>query len=325
MRALVCDHFGPLDTLRLGTLPDPTPGPGQVLIEAAAGGLNFPDLLMVQGLYQVRPPTPFAPGQEGAGVVTAVGEGVDRVAPGDRVAHLSGVGAFAESVVADADAVVPIPDAMDMETAAGFSMAYGTSYYALKDRAALQPGETLLVLGAAGGVGLAAVELGAAMGARVIAAASTDEKLAVCRAHGAAEVINYTEDDLRDRVKEITGGRGVDVLYDPVGGPLAEPGVRSMAWGGRYLVVGFAAGEIPSVPLNLPLLKSCALVGVFWGAWVQRHPEAHRANTAELFALYEEGAIRPHVSSVYPLDRFGEAFAEIAERRARGKVVITLA
>lgn len=325
MRALICESFGPVDQLKVGDFQDPAPGPGWVVVDTKAGGLNFPDILMVQGLYQFKPDTPFVAGQEGAGVVSALGEGVDGLKVGDRVAFLSGVGAFAEKTPVPAAMVTKIPDAMDFATAAGFTMVYGTSYYALKQRAGLKAGEMLLVLGAAGGVGLAAVELGVAMGAKVIAAASTDEKLAVCKKYGASETINYANEDLKARVKELTGGQGVDVCYDPVGGDLAELGVRSMGWNGRYLVIGFAAGEIPKIPLNLALLKSCAIVGVFWGAWASRDPKESQANMAELFEMYEAGRIKPLVSARYTLEDFAKAFSDLAERRAKGKVVLEIA
>ncbi len=324
MRALVCDAFGPVETLRVGDLPDPDVPPGFVAIDVHAAGLNFPDVLCVQGLYQFKPEPPFAPGQEGAGVVSAVGEGVTSPAVGDRVAFVVLSGGVAERVIAPANMVAPVPSGVDLTTAGGVSMVYGTSYYALKDRAALKPGETLLVLGAAGGVGLAAVELGKAMGATVIAAASTPEKLALAKNRGADELINYADEDLRDRIKEITAKQGADVIYDPVGGPLAEPAVRSMGWGGRYLVVGFAAGDIPSIPLNLPLLKSCAIMGVFWGAWAMREPAAAKANFADIFAMVADGRLRPHISQTLPLAHAKEGLDALQHRNALGKIVIDL-
>jgi NADPH2:quinone reductase len=295
-----------------------------VIVDVAAAGLNFPDVLCVQGLYQFKPETPFAPGQEGAGVVAEVGEGVTHLQPGDRVAFVHLSGAIAEKALVPANMCIPVPDGMDLETAAAFSMVYGTSIYALKQRAKLQAGETLLVLGAAGGVGLAAVELGKAMGATVIAAASSAEKLEACAAAGADQLINYAEEDLKTRAKELTGGNGVDVVYDPVGGPYSEPALRALAWEGRHLVVGFAAGEIPKIPLNLTLLKSCQIVGVFWGAWTMRDPKGAAANFAELHAMFEAGKLKPVVSETYDLDHAVDGLRALAERRAVGKLVVTL-
>lgn len=323
MRALQCKAFGPIDQLSVDEVPDPEVTPGHVVVDVKAAGLNFPDILCVQGLYQFKPETPFTPGQEGAGVVSAVGEGVTHLAVGDRVAFMGLTGAFAEKTVVAAAAVSKIPDAMDFESAAGFTMVYGTTLYALKQRGDLKAGETLLVLGAAGGVGLAAVEVGKAMGARVIAAASSAEKLEVCRAHGADETINYTSEDLKARLKELTGGAGVDVIYDPVGGDFAEPALRGIGWNGRYLVIGFAAGDIPKIPLNLALLKSCQIVGVFWGAWTFKEPKANAANLAELHAMFEAGKLKPRVSATYGLDAAVEGMRDLAERRAIGKIVLT--
>ena len=323
MRAVLCEAFGPPDTLVVREVPDPEPGGGQVVIDVAGCGVNFPDVLIIEDKYQFKPDLPFSPGGEVAGTVSAVGAGVEGVSVGDRVLGLLGWGGMAEKVVAPATSVIGVPDEVDLVQAAGFLMAHGTSHHALVDRARLQGGETLLVLGAAGGVGLAAVELGAVLGARVIAAASTDEKLALCRERGASETINYTGEDLRGRLKELTGGQGVDVCYDPVGGDLSEPALRSMAWNGRFLVVGFAAGDIPRIPLNLPLLKGCSVVGVFWGAFTGKEPDRHAANIAELLGWMAEGRISPHVSATYPLERAGEAISELGERRATGKVVVT--
>ena len=257
-------------------------------------------------------------------MVSAIGEGVEGVAVGDRVFVSPGWGGMAERVKVAASALIPLPDGVELTDAAGFLYAYGTSYYALVDRAALQPGETLLVLGAAGGVGLTAVELGAVMGATVIAAASTESKLAVCRANGAAMTINYAEEDLKTRVRELTGGAGVDVVYDAVGGGFSEPALRSMAWNGRFLVIGFASGEIPKLPLNLPLLKGCSVVGVFWGSFAQRQPEESAANIAALVDLWKAGRITPHVSATFPLERAGEAIRHLADRKAEGRVVDTV-
>jgi NADPH2:quinone reductase len=324
MRAVLCKEFGPPESLVLEEVGDPQPGPGQVVLDVRACAVNFPDVLIIQNLYQFKPPLPFSPGAEVAGIVRSVADDVSGVAVGDRVFASTGWGGLAEQVATSAASCIPVPDGIDLVPASAFLYAYGTSHHALKDRAELQPGETLVVLGAAGGVGLAAVELGAHVGAVVIAAASTDEKLALCREHGASMTINYTTEDLKTRVRELTDGRGADVVYDAVGGPYSEPALRSIAWGGRFLVVGFAAGEIPRVPLNLPLLKQCSIVGVFWGAFVGREPERHRRNVDELVALWRDGTIHPHVSATYPLERAGEAIRELADRRALGKVVVTV-
>jgi NADPH2:quinone reductase len=324
MRAVLCKEFGPPESLVVEDIDPPEAGPGQVVIDVHACAVNFPDVLIIQNLYQFKPPLPFSPGAEVAGVVRAAADDVEGVRVGDRVFASPGWGGLAEQVAVAATACVAVPEGIDLVPASAFLYAYGTSHHALKDRAALQAGETLLVLGAAGGVGLAAVELGAQMGAAVIAAASTDEKLALCRERGAAMTINYSTEDLKTRVRELTDGRGVDIVYDAVGGPYSEPALRSTAWDGRYLVVGFAAGEIPRVPLNLPLLKQCSIVGVFWGAFVGREPERHRRNVEELLELWRSGAIRPHVSATYPLERAGEAIRELADRKAQGKVVVTV-
>lgn len=322
MKAVLCKAYGPPDSLVVEDLPSPTPGRGEVLLAVRAAGVNFPDVLIIQNKYQFRPPLPFSPGGEVAGVVTAIGEGVTGLAIGDRVIGSTGWGGFAEEVVLDASRVIPIPDAMDFVTASAFLLTYGTSHHALKDRAQLRAGETLLVLGAAGGVGLAAVELGKVMGARVIAAASTAAKLAVCREHGADEVIDYTKEELKERVKQLTGGDGADVVYDPVGGPFAEASLRATAWNGRFLVIGFASGEIPKIPLNLVLLKGCQIMGVFWGAFTAREPARHRENVAELMAWYVAGKLKPHVSATYPLEHAAAALNDMAERRVMGKVVL---
>ena len=303
--------------------PDPVAGPGQVVVEVRACSVTFPDLLMLQDKYQFKPGLPFVPGSEVAGVVSEVGEGVERLAKGDRVLSSSlGGGGLAELAVIDARSAVVLPDTIDFDDAAGLLYGYGTSHHALKDRAQLRAGESLLVLGAAGGVGLAAVELGRAMGARVIAAASTDEKLEVCRAHGADETINYATEDLKTRIRDLTEGRGADVVYDPVGGAYSEPALRSTAWEGRFLVIGFAAGDIPRIPLNLALLRGCSIVGVFWGSFVAREPERHRANVAELVDWWTAGRLSPYTSARFPLERSADALRELAERRATGKVVV---
>ena len=323
MRALVCTAFDQPETLTVQTLPDPQPGPGEVVLDVRAAGVNYPDALMVMGQYQVRPPLPFTPGAEAAGVISAVGEGVAHLQVGQRVAAFTGTGAFAERLLAPAGAVMPLPDALPFDVAAGLPLAYGTSMHALVDRAGLREGETLLVLGAAGGVGLAAVMIGKALGARVIAAASTEDKLALCREHGADEALNYTTENLRERVKALTDGAGPDVIFDPVGGEIAEPAFRSIGWGGRYLVVGFAGGDIPKLPLNLPLLKGASLVGVFWGEFARRDPRANARNLARLAGWVGDGTLRPLVSERYSLERAPEALRALLERRVTGKVVVT--
>ena len=303
---------------------DVTPSPmkpGHVRIDLKAAGVNFPDILIAEGKYQAQPPFPFIPGGEAAGIVREVADDVKHLKVGDRVSYLGQVGAFATEVVAPVAVVGPIGD-MPFDIAAGLVLVYGTSYYALKQRAELKAGETLVVLGAAGGVGLAAVELGKAMGARVIACASTDEKLAVCKEHGADEGINYSGDmDLKKAIKELGGA---DVLYDPVGDKFAEPCVRAMNWGGRYMVIGFAAGDIPRIPLNLALLKSIDIRGVFWGAWTQRDPKDHMNNLKEIGEMLQSGKIKPRISNHYPLEKFADAFDELTSRRAMGKVILTM-
>jgi NADPH2:quinone reductase len=324
MKAVLCKELGPPEKLVVEEVPSPKPGKGQVVVSVKAAGVNFPDTLIIQGKYQFKPEPPFSPGGEVAGVVKELGEGVSGVKRGDRVIASSTYGGFAEEMAIDADRLVAIPDAMDYVPASAFILTYGTSYHALKDRAQLKAGETLLVLGASGGVGLAAVQLGKAMGARVIAAASSDAKLAVCKDNGADELINYGSEDLRARVKAITAGRGVDVVYDPVGGPYSEPALRDMAWNGRFLVVGFAAGDIPKVPLNLPLLKGCSIVGVFWGAFTRTEAERNRRNNEELMQLYLAGKVKPHIHATYPLERAAEALNEVLYKRVSGKVVLTV-
>jgi NADPH:quinone reductase len=324
MKAVLCKEFGPPESLVVEEVAEPAAGPQQVVVDVKACAVNFPDVLIIQNLYQFRPPLPFSPGAEIAGVVSAVGSGVDHVSIGDRVFASTGWGGLAEKIAVGADSLIPIPDGIEFGPASSFLYAYGTSHYALKDRARLQPGESLVVLGAAGGVGLAAVELGALMGANVIAAASSDDKLELCRAYGAAETINYATEDLKTRIRELTDGGGADVVYDPVGGPYSEPALRATAWEGRFLVIGFAAGDIPAIPLNLTLLKGCEIVGVFWGSFVMRDPEHHRRNVEELVGWWRAGKLRPHVSSTYPLDRAAEAIRELADRKAKGKVVVTV-
>ncbi len=324
MKAVLCKAYGPPESLVIEEVESLRPGPGQVVISVKACGINFPDTLIIEGKYQFKPEMPFSPGGEVAGVVKAAGEGVEGVKVGERVIAFTGWGGFAEEVLADAEKLIPMPDEMDFVTASAFVMVYGTSHYALKDRAKLQPGETLLVLGAAGGVGLAAVELGKAMGARVIAAASSEEKLAICRQHGADECIHYTNEDLKERIKSLTGGQGVDVIYDPVGGNYAEPALRGMAWEGRYLVVGFAAGEIPRIPLNLTLLKGCSIVGVFWGSFTTRNPQRNQEHLRELMAWFHEGRLQPHISATYPLERVADALNDLRARKITGKAVLLL-
>jgi len=323
MKALLCKTHGLPDTLVYEDAPDPTPGPGEVVIDMKAAGVNFPDVLIIQNKYQFKPELPFAPGAELAGVVSAVGEGVTNARVGDRVIASTGWGAFAEKVKAQAKKVIPIPDGVGFDTAAAFILTYGTSYHALVDRGTLKAGETLLVLGAAGGVGLAAIEIGKALGARVIAAASTPEKLAVCREHGADELVNYTTEDLRERLKALTGGKGPDVVYDPVGGSFAEPAFRSIAWRGRYLVIGFANGEIPRLPLNLALLKGASIVGVFWGDFTAREPQNFASDVATMFGWIAQGKLRPHISARYPLAQGARAIEDMMNRKVVGKVVIT--
>jgi NADPH2:quinone reductase len=322
MRAVICrDLTGTAGLALVNDWPEPQAAAGEVVIEVKAAALNFPDLLMIQGLYQDRPGLPFVVGTELAGIVTAVGEGVTRLKTGDRVVGACGR-TLAERVAAKASVVLPAPRNLGFEAASGICITYFTTMHALKQRAQLAPGETLLVLGAAGGVGTTAVELGKAMGATVIAAAGSDEKLELVRTLGADHVINYSTQDLRERIKEITGGKGVDVAYDPVGGELAEPALRSMAWKGRYLVIGFAGGEIPRIPLNLPLLKGCSVVGVYWGSFAGREPEVQRQNVAELWQMFEAGRLVPVVGETHDLDDYAAAFDALATRRARGKVVV---
>ncbi len=322
MKAVVCKEFGPIENLVVETLPDPVAGAGEVVIAIHAAGVNFPDGLMVRGEYQMKPPRPFTPGNEVAGVVSAVGAGVTSHKVGDRVVCLCGLNGFAEQVAVPADRALPIPAEMDFNTAGGLMLVYGTSLHALQNKAKLKEGETLLVLGAAGGVGLAAVELGRAMGARVIAAASTDEKLELARAHGAELTINYATSDLKAELKRLVPG-GVDVVYDPVGGALTEQAVRGMGWGGRLLIIGFANGEIPKLALNLLLLKEGEAIGVFWGAWTQRDPAGHAANVARLMHWFTEGKIRPHIGGAFPLNQAKDAIDAVMSRRAHGKIIIT--
>ena len=324
MKAIVCKKFGPPESLVVDDIPSPIPGPGEAVISVKAASVNFPDVLIIQNKYQFKPPLPFSPGSEVAGIVKAIGEGVTHVKPGDEVLAMTTYGAFAEEVKTEARRLLPIPAGMTFADAAAFGLTYATSEHALYDRGALNAGERLLVLGAAGGVGLAAIEIGKILGARVIAAASTDEKLATCRAHGADETINYATGDLREAIKTLTAGAGVDVVYDPVGGPYTEPALRSLAWRGRLLVIGFAAGEIPKIPLNLTLLKGCSIVGVFWGDFTRREPQRFAEAMQRLGRWYAEGRLKPHVSATFPLDRAAEALTMMANRQVIGKVVLTV-
>ncbi len=324
MRALVCHAIDDMDSVVLGDLPEPTPGAGEILIDVAAAGVNFADLLVLKDQYQFRSEPPFAPGMEAAGVVTAVGSDVDHVSIGDRVAVVGYSGAFAQRWAVDATMAVPVPDDIPWDVAAALSIGYGTSYHALKQRAGIEPGETILVLGAAGGVGSSAVELAVAMGARVIAAASSAEKTEFCRELGAHHVINYVDEDLRSAVKELTGGQGVDVVYDPVGGEMSEVAFRLLGWQGRHLVIGFAAGSIPSLPMNLPLLKGASLVGVFWGAFGSHQPELFRANAQDLFAMVSDGRIAPRITARFALADARSALELVAGRGAMGRVVVEI-
>lgn len=324
MKAVLAKEFAPPEQLVLEEVAPKHAGPGEVVIAVKACGVNFLDVLIVQGKYQVKPPLPFSPGAEVAGVIREAGSGVTDLAAGTRVLVATVYGGFAQEVVAQARAVIRLPEEMDFINAAAFPIAYATSHHALKDRAQLKAGETLLVLGAAGGVGLTAIELGKIMGARVIACASSEEKLALCKEYGADALINYSTSDLRERVKELTQGKGVDVVYDPVGGRYAEPAVRSLAFQGRYLVIGFASGEIPKIALNLLLLKSASIVGVFWGAYAQVAPARVAANFTELLDWYAHGRLRPHVCATFPLESFREALDVVMNRKAQGKVVLVI-
>lgn len=321
MRAVLCKELTGPSGLVVEEQPDLEAGAGQLRVEVAACGVNFPDILITQGLYQIAPPCPFSPGGEAAGVVSQVGVGVEGFAEGDRVMLVGFYGCYQSQLLVGPERLVKVPDSMPLDVAGSFLFTYGTGYHGLFGVGALREGESLLVLGAAGGVGLAAVEIGAALGGKVIAAASTEDKRALCRAHGAAETIDYTTEDLKKRTKALSGG-GVDLVYDPVGGEHAEPALRACARGGRYLVIGFASGEIPKIPLNLPLLKECSIKGVLWGAWSMRNPDAQRANVEALLALFEAGKLKPHVSRSYAFEEAGQALEDMAARRVQGKVVL---
>lgn len=324
MRAVLCEEWGGPEKLVVRDVADPVAKPGEVVVRVRAAGVNFPDVLIIQKKYQVQPPLPFTPGAEIAGEVLAVGDGVENLAPGDRVAALCSIGGFAEQVALDARLCVPIPDGVDFDVASGLILAFGTSHHALVDRGELKAGETVLVLGAAGGVGLAAVEIAKAKGARVIACASSEAKLTICRERGADETINYAEEtDLRGRIKALTDGKGPDIVFDPVGGRFAEPMFRSIGWRGRYLVIGFTDGTIPSLPLNLPLLKGASIVGVFWGEFARREPQGQAAMLQDLFAMLAKDEIRPLVSKTYTLDEVSEALIDMASRKVTGKIVVT--
>jgi NADPH2:quinone reductase len=322
MKAILCTRYGGPDDLEYSDLPDPAPGAGEVVVAVKSAALNFFDTLIIAGKYQVKPPFPFSPASEFAGIVESVGAGVTNVAPGDRVLGYAGYGAAREKVLISQQRVVKIPDTLDFDRAAGLTVIYGTTLHALKDRAHLKAGETLAVLGASGGTGLAAIELGKLMGARVIACASSDDKLDFCKERGADEGINYAKEDIKEALRRVTGGKGADVIYDPVGGPYAEPALRSIAWKGRFLVIGFAAGEIPKIPLNLALLKGCDIVGVFWGAFIEREPKGHQANMAQLVSWTAEGKLSAHVHDTYPLAKTADALKVLANRQAMGKVIL---
>ncbi len=322
MRALVCTEFGPLEQLAVKDVASPRPGPGQVVIDVKASAINFPDALIVQGLYQVKPPRPFSPGVELSGVVKETGEGVKDIAVGDRVIAFPGSGGFAEECLAPVEKVMPLPPGVDFDVGAAFGLTYNTSLHALKDCGQLRSGETLLVLGAAGGVGSAAVEIGKVMGARVIAAASSDDKLALCKQVGADETINYSREDLRQRLRDIAGDKGVDVVYDPVGGPYSETALRATGWRGRFLVIGFAAGDIPKIPLNLALLKERSVIGVYWGDWTRHDPIGHQHNVEQLVDWLVAGKIKPVISERVSLQDAPAAMARLTQRQAKGKMVV---
>lgn len=324
MKAIRCQTYGPPSNLKLEEIDSLYAGPKEVVVQVKACGLNFPDTLIIQGLYQFKPELPFTPGSDIAGVVKEIGEEVKHLKIGDEVFGFVAYGGLAEEVIVPGNACFPKPTQMDYPVAASFMMAYGTSYYALKDRAKLMEGETLLVMGASGGVGLAAVELGKLMGAKVIAAASTQDKLELCKAYGADELINYTTQDLKSTLKKITDGKGVDVIYDPVGGDFSEQALRAIAWNGRFLVVGFAAGTIPKIALNLPLLKGASIVGVFWGGFAMQYPKENMGNTMTLMKWHAEGKLKPHIHKIVPLEDAKEALEEMMNRSVKGKMVVQI-
>ena len=322
MKAVVCKAWGPPESLVIENRAALEAAPGKVVVSVKAANVKFSDTLIIQNKYQTKPELPYIPGSEVAGVVKAVGAGVEGWKVGDRIAAQTSAGGYAEEVLVEAGRLVAIPDGVDFPTAAGLASTYGTSYHALIDRGQLKSGETLLVLGASGGVGLAAVEIGKVLGAHVIACASSEEKLAVCRQHGADETINYASEDMRARVKAITGGKGVDVVFDPVGGEYSELALRDMAWGGRFLVIGFAAGDIPKISLNLPLIKVCSIVGVWVGSFSKQYPAQHRANALQIWKWFEEGKLKPHVWGTYPLEKAADALNALTARKVAGKVVL---
>lgn len=324
MKAIVCEKHGLPNELVLKELSSPTPGPREVIVGIKACSINFPDTLIIQGKYQFQPELPFTPGSDISGIIKSIGSEVKNHKVGEEVFGIVSHGGFAEELCVKAQQVFPKLSGMDFPTAASFIYAYGTSYHALKQRALLKKGETLVILGASGGVGMAALELGKAMGARVIACASTDEKLTLCKEKGADEIINYTEENLKTRIKELTDGKGADVIYDPVGGHFSEAALRATKWGGRFLVIGFAAGEIPKIPLNLTLLKGCSIVGVFWGRFTREEPSMHMQNTMELMQLFSEGKIKPHIDKLYTLEETPLALEAMMNRKVKGKVVITV-
>jgi len=323
MKAVLCTHYAGPEELEIADSDPPSAGPGEVVVAVRAAGLNFFDTLIIENKYQFKPELPFSPGAEVAGEVLHTGPGVTAFRPGDRVMAYTVWGGAREQLAVPEDSVIAMPDGLDFTVAAGLIVTYGTSLHALRDRAKLQPGETLAVLGASGGVGQAAVEIGKAMGARVIACASADDKLEFCRALGADETVNYSTEDLKTRLKELTGGEGVDVIYDPVGADLAEAAFRAIGWKGRFLVIGFAGGGIPKMPLNLALLKGADIVGVFWGDHLKREPALHRANMAQLLDWVLEGKVKPHIHKVYPLEQTADALQAIARREVLGKVIVT--
>lgn len=322
MKAVLCRAYGPPETLEIVEIPTPAPGAGEILVRVRAAALNFFDTLIIENRYQAKPDLPFSPAAEFAGEIAALGEGVTDWSVGERVSGYMSWGAAREYVVTGPDRLVRVPDALSDEQAAGLAVTYGTTIHALIDRAEIKPGETLVVLGAAGGTGIAAIEIGKALGATVVACASSPDKLSLAKERGADHLVDYTKENLRERLKEITGGKGVDVLYDPVGGDLAEPALRSMGWGGRYLVIGFAAGEIPKIPLNLLLLKGCDIRGVFWGAFCKREPARQAQQMAQLLEWAAAGVISAHVDATFPLEETGRALRLIADRKARGKIVV---
>jgi len=322
MKAVMCKGYGPPESLVIEDLPDPSPGAGEVLVDVTYVGLNFFDTLIIRNKYQIKPELPFSPASEFSGRVAALGAGVSGFRVGDRVCGSLGHGAARSKVVVKPNQIYAIPEGLSDERAAGLIITYGTSHHALKQRAKLRPGETLAVLGASGGVGIAAVELGALMGARVIACASSQDKIDFARRHGAVEGIDYSKSDLKDELRRLTGGKGVDVVYDPVGGDFAEQALRAMAWMGRFLIIGFAAGPIPKLPLNIPLLKSLDVLGVYWGAWTQADPAAHRENMAELLAWARDGKLKASIHAVLPLEQAAEGINMLARREAQGKVLL---